>query len=287
MLTVLESLRLSTEYLEKKGVDSPRLNAELLLADILGLKRLELYLQFERPLSESEKNKYREYLARRGNREPLQYILGYAEFMGEKFKVTRDVLIPRPETELLVEKIANENALFNGVILDVGTGSGNIAIMLAKYLPEARICATDISSSALEVAKENESQILGKNEIRFFVSDLFSSDFVEKCESVDILVSNPPYISAEEFEKLQPEVKDYEPQNALTDGRNGLSFYEALANKGKELLAQGGKIYFELGADEAEKVAEILKRNGFEEIEITKDYAGTERIIKATNNKGK
>ncbi len=281
MLTVLEALKLSAEYLDKKGVESPRLNAELLLAEILKLKRLELYLQFERPLTENEKEKYREFLARRGNREPLQYILGYSEFMGEKFKVTQAVLIPRPETELLVETIVNENPLFNGKILDVGTGSGNIAIMLAKLIPEAEIFATDISEDALALARENEKSILGENKIKFFQSDLFTSDYLAICGKAEILVSNPPYISREDFETLQPEVKNFEPRNALTDEASGISFYEALAKQGQTLLASEGKVYFELGAGEAAKAEEILADNGFQQIETIKDYAGIERIIKA------
>ncbi len=281
MLTVLESLKLSADYLEKKGISSPRLNAELLLADILGLKRLELYLQFERPLTEMEKEKYRQYLSRRARNEPLQYILGYAEFMGEKFKVTPDVLIPRPETELLVEKIANENPLFNGKILDIGTGSGNIAVMLAKLIPEAEIWAFDVSEKALAVAKENAEKILGENRINFFKADVLRDDSESLCDGADIAVSNPPYISSEEFSELQPEVKNYEPEFALTDGGDGLSFYRVITEKSRYFLRRGGKIYFELGAGESEAVKEILAENGFSEIEITKDYAGIERIITA------
>ncbi len=286
MLTVLESLKLSTKYLENKGVESPRLNAEILLAEILGLKRLELYLQFERPLTETEKNKYREFLARRGKREPLQYIIGYAEFMGEKFKVTEDVLIPRPETELLVEQIANDNTLFNGKILDIGTGSGNIAVMLAKLLPDAEIIATDISEKALEVAKENAENILENHSVNFILADLFDGKILPEFENTDILVSNPPYISAREFDFLEPEVKLFEPSNALTDNGDGLSYYVKLAELAGKILSDEGKLYFELGAGQSDAVRDLLTEANFTEIEIIKDYAGIDRIIKAKKSSG-
>ncbi len=286
MLTVLESLRLSTEYLNNKGIESPRLNAELLLADILGLKRLELYLQFERPLTEDEKTKYREYLKRRASHEPLQYVLGYSEFMGKRFKVTPDVLIPRPETELLVEKISNENALFSGNILDIGTGSGNIAIMLAGYFPEAKIVSVDISEKALEIAKLNSKEILGnENRVEFVLADLFEVNFLKDYESFDIIVSNPPYISQKEMKNLQTEVKDFEPRIALTDNADGLSFYEEIAKKSDYLLQNEGTLYLEIPEGVAEKVKTILEEKEFAEIEITKDYSDIERIIKAKKNK--
>jgi release factor glutamine methyltransferase len=282
MLTVLESLKLSTEYLNKKGIESPRLNAELLLADILGLKRLELYLQYERPLSEAEKSKYREYLARRGNREPLQYILGYAEFMGEKFKVNKNVLIPRPETELLVEKIVNENLLFGGKILDIGSGSGNIAIMLAKALPEAEIFSIDVSEKAIEIAKENARTILkDENRVNFIRADFINDDILSIAGTVDIIVSNPPYIAEEELKSLEPEVKDHEPSSALTDGGDGFLFFKTIARKGKDLLSDKGLVYLELGAGQSERVKSIFEENGYQNVEIIKDYAGIERILKA------
>ena len=283
MLSVLEAIKLSAEYLEKKGIESPRLNAELLLAEVLNLKRMELYLQFDRPLSEEEKNAYRTFLKLRGEKKPLQQILGHTEFMGEMFIVSSDVLIPRPETELLVEKIANDFPNFTGKILDIGTGSGNIAIMLAKLLPDAEIFALDISPKALEIAQENEMKILSENKINFSRADVFSDEIFSNGENnkFEIIVSNPPYISKEEFEKLQAEVKDYEPRTALTDERDGLSFYERIAELGTQLLVPNGKIYFELGAGLSEKVKEILTRNNYATIEIIKDYAGIDRIIKA------
>ncbi len=283
MLSVLEAIKLSAEYLEKKGIKSPRLNAELLLAEVLNLKRMELYLQFDRPLTEEEKNAYRTFLKLRGEKKPLQQILGHTEFMGETFVVSSDVLIPRPETELLIEKITNDFPNFTGKILDIGTGSGNIAIMLAKLLPDAEIFALDISPKALEIAQENEMKILSENKINFSRADVFSDEIFSNGENnkFEIIVSNPPYISKEEFEKLQAEVKDYEPRTALTDERDGLSFYERIAELGTQLLVPNGKIYFELGAGLSEKVKEILTRNNYATIEIIKDYAGIDRIIKA------
>ena len=283
MLSILEAIKLSTEYLEKKGIESPRLNAELLLAEVLNLKRMELYLQFDRPLTEEEKNTYRTFLKLRGEKKPLQQILGHTEFMGEMFIVSSDVLIPRPETELLVEKIANDFPNFTGKILDIGTGSGNIAIMLAKLLPDAEIFALDISPKALEIAQENEMKILSENKINFSRADVFSDEIFSDGgnNKFEIIVSNPPYIPKEEFEKLQAEVKDYEPRTALTDEKDGLSFYERIAELGTRLLVPNGKIYFELGAGLSEKVKEILTKNNYANIEIIKDYAGIDRIIKA------
>ncbi len=283
MLSVLEAIKLSTEYLEKKGIESPRLNAELLLAEVLNLKRMELYLQFDRPLTEDEKNTYRNFLKLRGEKKPVQQILGHTEFMGETFVVSSDVLIPRPETELLVEKITNDFPNFSGKILDIGTGSGNIAIMIAKLLPEAEMYALDISPKALEIAKENELKILSEKKINFFQADIFSDEIFSNSENnkFDIIVSNPPYIPKEEFEKLQAEVKYYEPRNALTDEKDGLSFYEKITELGTRMLVPNGKIYFELGAGLSEIVKEILTERNYENIEIIKDYAGIDRIIKA------
>lgn len=284
MLTVLESINLSTEYLKNKGIESPRNNAELLLAKILNCKRLELYLSFDRPLVENEVTQYREYIKRRSSFEPLQYIIGSVEFYGLEFKVNRSVLIPRQETEILVETIINKFQNQIGLkILDVGTGSGIIAICLAKFLSESKVIAIDSSSDAVDVAKENAKINSVEEQIIFTHLD-FMNDSTFNENEFDIIVSNPPYISSTEFPKLQPELRLYEPRQALTDESNGLSFYELIARKGKSLLKKNGKIFFEVGQNQSSAVKDILTKEHYTEIHIQKDYLNIDRVIYGERN---
>ncbi|MCL5031281.1 MAG: peptide chain release factor N(5)-glutamine methyltransferase [Bacteroidetes bacterium] len=279
MLTVLESINLSTEYLKNKGIESPRINAELLLAKILNCKRLELYLSFDRPLVENEVTQYREYIKRRSSFEPLQYIIGSVEFYGLEFKVNRSVLIPRQETEILVETIIKEYQNQNGLkILDIGTGSGIIAVCLAKYLPSAKVIAIDSSSEAIKVAKEN-AELNQLNENITFIDSEFMKYKNENENEFDVIVSNPPYISSDEFQDLQPELRIYEPRQALTDESNGLSFYKTITKKGKLLLKKNGKVFFEVGQNQSLAVKEILVKEHYSEIQIQKDYLSIDRVI--------
>ncbi len=278
MLTVLESINLSTEYLKNKGIESPRINAELLLAKILNCKRLDLYLSFDRPLSESETNQYREFIKRRSKYEPLQYIVGSVEFYGLDFKVNGSVLIPRPETEIIVEKIIEDNKdKSNLKILDIGTGSGIIAISLAKHLSEPKVTAIDLSQEALTTAKENAVLNKVEDRINFYQADIFKDEIFES--GLDIIVSNPPYISNDEFPSLQPELKIFEPKVALTDNSDGLSFYRAITKIGKDRLREGGKIYFEVAQNQSEKVRAILEEADFKKIKFQKDYLNIERVV--------
>ncbi len=278
MLTVLESLKLSTEYLEKKGIESARLNAELLLAEILNCKRLDLYLKFDQPLKENEVDIYREWISRRGKFEPLQYIIGKVEFFGLQFKVTRDVLIPRSETEILVEEVINFAKDKSGLkILDIGTGSGNIPIALAKNLTNAEIISVDVSTKAIEVAKENALLNSVESKVEFILSDI--NHFKIETGLFDIVISNPPYVSAEEYPSLQKEIVEYEPSIALTDSNDGLDFYRTIAEKSKSFLKKEGKIFFEIGKEQFDDVEKILLKNNFLNIKITKDYQQIERVI--------
>ncbi len=278
MLTVLESLKLSTEYLEKKGIESARLNAELLLAEILNCKRLDLYLKFDQPLKENEVDIYREWISRRGKFEPLQYIIGKVEFFGLQFKVTRDVLIPRSETEILVEEVINFAKDKSGLkILDIGTGSGNIPIALAKNLTNAEIISVDVSTKAIEVAKENALLNSVESKVEFILSDI--NHFKIETGLFDIVISNPPYVSAEEYPSLQKEIVEYEPSIALTDSNDGLDFYRTIAEKSKSFLKKEGKIFFEIGEKQFDDVEKILLKNNFLNIKITKDYQQIERVI--------
>lgn len=278
MLTVLESLNLSTKYLQKKGIESPRINAELLLAHILNCKRLDLYLAFDRPLTENETNLYREFLKRRSNFEPLQYIIGSVEFYGLNFKVNSSVLIPRQETEVLVESvIENTDKEVNISILDIGTGSGNIAICIGKNLPDSKITAIDNDPAALKIARENAIQNNSEN-ILFLEKDILKNGnyFAGK---FDVIVSNPPYISEKDFFNLAPELKVYEPKNALTDKNDGFTFYKIISEKAKDILTENGKLFFELGINQSEEVKKIMIDNNFKNIKIKKDYLGIERVI--------
>ncbi len=278
MLTVLEAVKLSADYLQKKGIESPRLNAELLLAHLLNCKRLDLYLLFDRPLKENEIILYRELLKKRGSFVPLQYIIGNVEFYGLEFSVDSSVLIPRPETELLVDTIIEENENTNLKILDIGTGSGIIAIALAKSLEQPELFAIDISEAALANAKKNAIKNDVTDRIKFLQLDVRSDLSLIK-ESFDIIVSNPPYISKDEFPKLQTELRVFEPAIALTDYADGLSFFKIISVKAIRLLKNHGKLYFEIGKDQSDSVKKILQENGFANVQIKKDYQEIDRVI--------
>ncbi len=280
MLTVLDSIKLSEEYLQKKEIEAPRINAELLLADILSCKRLDLYLKFDQPLKQNEIQKYREYISRRGKGEPLQYIIEKVEFYGMNLRVNSSVLIPRPETEILVETIIEENKdNANLNILDIGCGSGNISIALAKNLNNAKIFAIDISEEALLLAKENAKELDVLDLIQFFRGDIFHNNLKEISSNFDLIVSNPPYVSKQDFKNLQTEIKEYEPDIAVTDFADGLKYYRKISEIGSDLLKHGGKIYFEIAMGQSEDVKNILKKNNFKNILSKKDYSGVERII--------
>ena len=279
MITVLEVIKLSTEYLQKKGVEAPRANAEILLAEILKCKRLELYLSFDKPLAENEVQIYREAIRKRGLRIPLQYIVGNVEFYGLKLIVNESVLIPRPETELLVEKIINESDKSVSLkILDIGVGSGNISLSILKNLPNTNVVAIDISESALEVAKQNAelNSLLDRIELKHF--DIMKDD-LSSLGKFDLIVSNPPYVSVNDFESLEPELKVHEPRIALTDNSNGISFYKSIIEASDQILNRPGKIYFELGMGQSMEVKNLFDQKGFSNITITKDYSGIDRII--------
>ena len=279
MITVLESINLSSNYLSQKGIESPRTNAELLLADILKCKRLDLYLSFDKPLENKEVEKYREYIKRRGNFEPLQYITGTVEFYGLELTVNSDVLIPRPETEILVETLLhhlqNER---EQTILDIGSGSGNISIALAMHIPSLKIYCTDISKGALKVSKENAEKHSVSDKIEFINHNILTDDLIRFPE-LDIIVSNPPYVSVDEFSSLQREIKNYEPRNAVTDDADGFTFFKVISAKSFSKLNEGGKLFFEIAEGQSSGVVEIMKKNNFKNIEIIKDYQKIDRVI--------
>lgn len=275
-MTVLETLKLASEYLEKYEIENARLNAELLLCDILGCKRLELYTNFDKPLKENEIQKFREYLLRRAKGEPLQYIIGKANFFGLEFVVTPDVLIPRPETELLVEEIINSfDKNSNLKILDVCSGSGNIGITLAKNFPLSLVYCIDFSEKAIEIGRLNARKLNVEN-ISFHLLDILNEIPNEK--NFGVIVSNPPYISSSKKDTLQREVRLYEPHNALFVD-DELKFYKRIIELSDELLNENGKLFFEIDHELAEPVSNLMKNKNFKSIKIKKDYAELNRII--------
>lgn len=281
MLTILEAIKLSTEYLVKKGIESARLNSELMIADLLNCKRLDLYLTFERPLKDEEVDKLRQWISRRGKNEPLQYILGKADFYGLQFEVDSSVLIPRPETESLVDNIIARNKYHSKLdILDIGTGSGIIPIILAMNLPESNLTAIDVSSEAISLAKKNAVKHGVLDRINFLNQDIFTTEF--SAQSFDLIVSNPPYVALSEYLTLQKEIVDFEPKEAVTDEGDGLKFYSFIAEKAKLWLKDGGKLYFELGKGQFSFVEEKLKMEGYSNISVTKDLANIERVIQGS-----
>ena len=278
MITVLDVIKLSTEYLSKKNIESPRANAEILLAEVLKCKRLGLYLSFDKPLNEQELNEYRELLRKRSTRIPLQYLLGQTDFYGLNLFVDENVLIPRPETELLVETILkNHDLTIELKILDIGSGSGNISIALAKNLPKSLITGIDISEKAIKVSLKNKERNNLDN-VDFLIFDIVKDD-ITKLGKFDLIVSNPPYVSKDDYELLEPELKLYEPEDALTDGSDGTTFYKEIISKSQKLLNKPGYIYFELGKGLYEIVNQQMSENKFSNIKIIKDYSGIERII--------
>ena len=279
MLTILNAIELSSEYLKKKGVESPRINAELLLAHILSCKRMDLYMKFDQPLKEFETNNYRELIKRRGLREPLQYIVGTVEFYGLEFLVNKNVLIPRPETEILVEEIIKHSNKENVIrILDIGTGSGNIAISLAKNLSNSVITSIDINKDATNLAIENAVINNLNGRLSFHTIDLNAYQ-LENELLYDVIVSNPPYISKNDYINLEKELLEHEPQNALTDEADGYTFYRTISIKAPNWLSKKGKLYFEIAQGQADKVSDFMTDNGFINIKSIDDYAGIKRVV--------
>jgi release factor glutamine methyltransferase len=271
---VLKILNWTKGYLSEKGVENPRLEAEWMLCEALSLDRVGLYLNFDKPLSESELAAYRGMVGRRGKREPLQYILGSQEFMGLDFQVTPAVLIPRHDTEVLVTEGVKRGGEARS-ILDIGSGSGCVAIALAKALPESEICSVDISAEALAVARDNAQR--NGAAVQFFQGSLFEPFAGRR---FDMVVSNPPYIPAAELTTLQLEVRGFEPLSALDGGVDGLDFYRCITERAPEHLNPGGWLLFEVGAGQAPDVLGLLQGGGFTEGCFTQiDPAGIERVV--------
>lgn len=273
---IIDIINWSKDYLEKHNVDSPRLTIELMLTHVLNIERIKLYTDYDKPLSESELSVIKSMIQQRIKRYPLQYILGQVEFYGSKFIVNQDVLIPRPETEELVDKVINEYNINNDYkILDIGTGSGCIAISLAKKFVNSTITAIDNSTSALKVAKQNSID-LGVENVKFAYADILTTEPKLK---YDIIVSNPPYVSNTEMNELEPELS-FEPNSALTDSSDGLEFYRRFVTIFKNILSIDGVFYLELNSSLARETEKLFASEY--KIEIIRDLFDKPRILKGS-----
>ena len=272
--TILKILNWTTDFFTEKDIESPRLDAELLLASTLGMDRVGLYVNFERPLNKTELKDYRHKVRRRALREPVQYILSETEFWSLPFTVNPSVLIPRPDTEVLVEEVLKK---VSGPVrvLDVGTGSGIIAIALAHEIKDIQVTAMDCSQAALETARLNAL----RNKVETRISFLLGSLDNLPLGSFDLIVSNPPYIPSGELEKLMPEVREYEPRLALDGGMDGLASIRQLVHQAKKALQVGGSLLVEVGFDQGQTVLSLFEMAGFKNAYVRKDYAGVPRIV--------
>lgn len=277
--TAQKAVLWATDDFRRKGIPSPRLEAELLLGDVLELDRVQLIVQSQKPLTESELGRFRQAIVRRRGGEPLAYIVGYREFFGRRFSVDRRVLIPRPDTEILVEtalSLTKHRALY-GRALDVCTGSGVVAVSFAKARPTWHVTATDLSEEALTVARKNALAHGALWGLRFLSGDLFAP--LAQGERFEIILSNPPYIPDAEISGLETHVRDFEPTMALAGGADGLRFYPVLAENARRFLIPGGVLAVEVGVDQAAQVEDIFLRSGLIEVERFLDYGGHQRVV--------
>ena len=279
-MTVLEIIQRSTEFLQQKGVESPRLQIEWILAHVLQMPRLKLYLNFDRALVEPELIRLRDMVRRRAAREPLQHILGTTSFCGLEMKCSRAALIPRPETEILAEHGWKFLSTLNpqpSTALDLGTGTGCISIALAANAPHAAVHAVDVSADALALAQENAVANKVAARIVFHLGDGFSA--LPAGLKFDLIVSNPPYIAAAEIATLQPEVRDFDPRLALDGGADGLDFYRRIAREAGAWLQPGGRLMVEFGGGQAGDVEKIFSDEKWIVVEIVADYSPQPRIL--------
>jgi release factor glutamine methyltransferase len=273
-MTVLQVLQATTEYFRKHGIENPRLNAEHLLAHVLGRKRIELYLEFERELIESELVPLRDLMKRRGEGEPLQHLLGSVEFCGNIFLCDRRAMVPRPETEELVELLKSQIRNPKSRILDVGTGSGVIALSLAMKFPEAEILAVDISDDALALARENAASLTLSDRVR-----LVKSNLLENVEGTfDLIVANLPYISTQQRHTLSREVL-HDPEIALFGSARGDELVREVIAQAPPHIRPGGMLALEIGLDQSEALLSALAEKNYRDIYLKTDYSGVTRFL--------
>lgn len=278
METVISILNKTTDFFAKYGVESPRLDAELLLASVLGIQRMQLYLDYERPLTEDVLDQLRPLLKRRASREPIQYILGSTGFMDFELFTDSRALIPRPETEELIERIGEDlSASPPARVLDLGTGTGAIACALARVFAKCEVVATDVSVETLQLALKNIEHLGLSDRVRCVESDWFEA--VDG--RFDLIVSNPPYLSDEQLEAVAPELKKFEPGRALSSGKTGMECIEILLSRHSDYLAVGGSMYLETGCDQESAIMEYACTLGIEaQVECLSDLNRKQRFVR-------
>lgn len=284
--TIIKLLQWTTSYFKSNGIDSPRAAAEILLAHTLALKRIDLYLRHDQPLSRSELDLFKSLIKRRTNREPVAYIMGGKEFWSMELAVSKDVLIPRPETECLVEEtlsiLAKEHLCNSKRILEMGTGSGAVILAIASQKPEHLYFASDISINALGIAIKNAKQLGFDNKISFFCGNWFLP-LMGKDILFDIIISNPPYIRRNDIGNLQPEINRFEPLEALDGGEDGLDHVRHIIEQAHLFLNNEGNLLLEIGHDQKEAVDKIIKETrNYKRVYFRKDYSGFDRVVCAT-----
>ena len=276
--TIKRLLDWTTEYLKKNNIDEPHLEAEILLAHALNTERIRLYIDFEKVVDKNTLETFKGSIKRRAKGEPSAYITGNKQFMSLNFSITKDVLIPRPETEMLVENVIELSKKIEGkaTILDIGTGSGAIAVSIAKYIDNSEVVATDFSGKALEVAASNAKKHGVENKIKFVNADLFPNEV----QKFDIIVSNPPYIRTSDIKGLQKEIRDFEPLSALDGGTDGLTYYRKILEKSSEYLKENGAVILEISPELAKDIVSLAKSEfRSKEIKVIKDLNGLDRAV--------
>lgn len=279
MLSVLEVVKKTSEFFASKGVESPRLDAELVVSHVLGLPRMGLYMGFEKPVADADLAAIRELVRRRGKREPLQYVLGFTEFHGLRLKTDRRALIPRPETEFLVETVIGMMAAPPARILDLGTGSGAIALALSAAFPEAAVTAADASAEALALASENAQATGLSGRVSFALTDWFER--LPDPAPFDLIISNPPYLAEAEVDAAAPEVRDHEPRAALASREDGFSDIARIIAGAAGHLAPGALLALETGPDQHDRAQAEARKAGFARTESCRDLAGRDRFFLA------
>ncbi len=279
----LDLLRTTAQFFTDRGASVPRLAAERLLAHVLTCKRVDLYLTGERELGAAELDAYRMLVRAYAGGEPLQYLVGETEFMGLAFRTDRRALIPRPETEILVEAVAKRFGASSGPprILELGVGCGAIAVCLATLLPRAEVWCTEIRAEAASLARENCKRHAVDHRVSVLVSDVFAAVAPELEGTFDAIVSNPPYVRSSDLERLPRMIRDHEPMRALDGGADGLHFYHRLCSEGLRFLAPGGTLAVEIGAEQGAEVQAIFAAAALGDVTVLRDYAGHERVILA------
>ena len=273
--TVQNVISIAETYISKHNISSAKLNCELLLCEILKISRLDLRINANQTLTVSQFQQFENYIERRASNEPLQYIIGFVDFYNIRLKINKSALIPRPETEYLIAFIANSQIKPNK-ILDICSGSGCISLSLAKLFGDAVVDAIDISLESIELATENQKN-LGLENVNFIHCDIQKYFENKKLEKYDLIVCNPPYVTSEDYNKLEPELF-FEPSIALTDGADGLTFYKLISSNIHKILARNGKLYFECGINQAEKICKIYENIGFQ-TQIIQDFAKINRFV--------